>query len=233
VRLNKLSVIIPVFNEGRHLDALLAKVLAVQLPGVVSKEIVIVDDGSTDNTSEILKSYRSHSDFVILRQLKNQGKGAAVRRGIAAASGDIILIQDADHEYDPIHYPELVRPLLDGKAAVVYGSRFKGEIRHMRPMDRWANIFSNLTVNALYQARLTDINTGFKIFTKEVLKDIHLVAARFDFDTEVTVKLLKKGVMIDEVPICYAAREKGAGKKMTWQAAVQMYFGIIKYSVLK
>lgn len=225
----KLSVIIPVYNEERYIDTIIKKVKEVTLPDSMGKEIIVIDDKSTDRTAEILKKYRSDPDIRILSRRKNKGKSQAVHWGIKESTGDIILIQDADLEYDPKFYPRLIKPIIQGQCDVVYGSRFKGSIKNMKFINRVANILSNVTLNLLFFTGITDINTCHKVFKRKALQDIKLVSGSFMFETEVTVKLLKKGYTISEVPIDYVARTKQEGKKITWPRALHMYWGIIKY----
>lgn len=229
----KLSVIIPVYNEERSIGMLLYKVLAVRLGDEITKEIIVVDDGSSDETPHILKSFQGNRLFKILRHEKNQGKGVAVRRGIENATGDLILVQDADLEYDPFDYPELLRPLLAGRAQVVYGSRFKGGVRKMTLINQWGNRLATFSLNLLFRQGLTDVATGFKVFKRETIKGLGLSAQHFDFDTEVTVKLVRKKIKIQEVPIGYVARLPQDGKKMNWLEALRMYLGIFRYGLEK
>ncbi|MDZ4242995.1 MAG: glycosyltransferase family 2 protein [Candidatus Omnitrophota bacterium] len=225
----KLSVIIPVYNEENSLPRILPMVQQAPLPPGVGQEIVIVDDGSTDATPNILEGFRSDQHVKILRHDRNRGKTAAVLTGLRAAAGDIFLIQDADLEYHPSHYPRLLEPILRDKASVVYGSRFKGRILGMRPVNRWANRVSNITFNLLYGTRITDINTCFKVFTRDAFRDMDITTSHFGLDTELTAKLVRRGYAITEVPIDYAARSVEEGKKITWIKAVSMYAGIFRF----
>ncbi len=225
----KLSVIIPVYNEARFIDTVIKKVKSIKLPGEIAKEIIIINDGSTDNTSKILEQYSSDSAIKIFHQEKNMGKSSAVRLGLEKSMGDIILIQDADLEYDPDDYPQLIGPIIKKEASVVYGSRFKGTIEYIPLINRIANILSNMTVNILFHTEITDIHTCYKVFKRNILKNIKITSKRFTFDTEVTVKILKLGYEIYEVPIRYVARTQKEGKKITWFQALEVYWGIIKY----
>lgn len=228
----KLSIIVPVYNEAKTILEIIEKIQNVNLQAGVSKEIIIVNDGSTDGTTEKLRSLESsHPGIMILSQTPNQGKTAAVKFGIAKASGDFILIQDADMEYDPQHYPLLLEPLLRGWADVVYGSRFKGHIRGMTLINRIANEISNKTINILYGTHLTDLHTCFKVFKNHVLKRIEIVSENFTFDTEISVKLLASGYSIYEVPIDYTARKHSEGKKISWGTAVASYLFLLKYGL--
>ena len=223
-----LSIIIPAYNEATTIGAVLEKVLAVPLPGALAREIIVVNDGSTDGTAQALKSWAGHSPITIIHQA-NQGKAGAVRAGMKQASGDILLIQDADLEYDPAQYPGLLQPILEGQTQVVYGSRFLGNIRNMSWVDRFANNVSNTIFRWLYGAVITDINTCYKAFTRKALEGIVLNARNFAFETEITVKFIQKGLFIKEVPIHYAARTRQEGKKIRWGTALQMFWPILRH----
>jgi len=223
----KLSVIMPVYNEEQTLRQILDQVRAVDL---LPKEIIIVDDGSTDGTRGILQEEEGKGDVRVIFHAQNEGKGSAIRTGLAAASGDIILIQDADLEYDPRDYPELIRPILEGRAEVVYGSRFLGGPR--KAMLFWhavANKILTLITNVLYDSILSDMETCYKAFRADVLKSIPLRARRFEFEPEVTAKILKRGIRIYEVPISYTGREYYEGKKIGFQDAIQAFWTLLRY----
>lgn len=205
------------------------KVEAIKLPRGIAKEIIIINDGSTDETFKILEKYKVNPVIKIFQRDINRGKSSAVSLGIEMSTGDVILIQDADLEYNPEDYPKLLEPIIAGKSPIVYGSRFKGTIKRMQLMNRIANIVSNTTLNLLYNTRISDVNTCYKMFRKNVLNDIKLTSKNFTFETEITAKLLNRGYKIYEVPIGYIARSKKQGKKMGWLKALQMYWGIIKY----
>lgn len=224
----KLSIIIPVYNEERTIAQVVDSVISAVLPLDMEREIVIVDDGSKDKTKEILGSYQNHPLINISHQ-ENQGKTAALLSGISWATGDIILIQDADLEYDPAQYPVLLLPILEKKADVIYGSRFLGSIQKMFFINRLANIIFNATLQLLYGVDITDVNTCFKVFRKDVLRGINICSKNFAFETEVTVKLIKRGIKIIEVPIDYVARTSQDGKKIDWIRALEMFWPIIKY----
>lgn len=225
----KLSVIIPVYNEERFIDIVIKKVKSIKLPGDIAKEIIIINDASTDDTGKVLEQYNSDSAIKIFHQEKNMGKSSAVRLGIEMSTGDIILIQDADLEYNPDDYPQLIGPIIKNEASVVYGSRFKGTIENMPLINRIANSLSNITVNILFHKKITDIHTCYKVFKRDILKSIKITSKRFTFDTEVTDKILKLGYEIYEIPIRYNARTQKEGKKITWFQALEVYWGIIKY----
>lgn len=222
----KLTVIIPVFNEVKTVREIIRR---VQATGLVA-EILVVDDGSKDGTRELLAEIQDTSNLKVILHERNQGKGAAVRTGIAQASGDLILIQDADLEYDPRDYPALLRPVQEGIADVVYGSRFLGAAR--RPILFWnmvANKILTLTTNILYNNILTDMETGYKLFKREVVLGIPLHARGFEFEPEFTAKILKKKVRIFEVPITFNPREYSEGKKIKAKDAVIALWTLIKY----
>ena len=224
----KLSIIIPAYNEEHTIETVIDAVKSVKHQDNLEKEIIIVNDGSTDRTAQILDKYTSDPVIKIFHQ-KNMGKTAALSEGIKDATGDIILIQDADLEYMPDHYPKLVEPILKGETAVVYGSRFKGTIKDMTFINRFANVLSNIVFNLLFKTNITDINTCYKIFKKDIIKNITIESKDFTFETEVTAKLINQGQKIIEIPIDYVARSKEEGKKINWLKAWKMFWGIIKY----
>jgi glycosyltransferase involved in cell wall biosynthesis len=227
-KLRKLSVIVPVFNERNTVVEVLRRMRAVELPDGIEREIIVVDDGSGDGTRDVLRQLGDSTVRIILHK-DNQGKGAAVRTGIDVASGDYVLIQDADLEYDPEDWPKLIAPVLRGKARVVYGSRFTGERRNMLFLHWVGNRFLSLVTNVLYNSTLSDMETCYKLFDRRVLDGIRLHADRFDFEPEFTAKMLRRGIRIYEVPISYAGRELSEGKKITWQDGVTALWTLVKY----
>jgi glycosyltransferase involved in cell wall biosynthesis len=223
----KLTVVIPAYNERATVEEIVSRVRAVGL----ADEIVLVDDGSTDGTRELLAQMaKTDPALRILFHERNLGKGAAVATGIRAAQGDLVLIQDADLEYDPREYPALLKPIEEGKADVVFGSRFLGAPR--RPTMFWhmvANQILTLMTNVLYNSILSDMETGYKLFRREVLLAIPLRARRFDFEPEITAKLLKRGARIFEVPISFNPRDYAEGKKIGLKDAFVAIWTLLKY----
>jgi glycosyltransferase involved in cell wall biosynthesis len=225
----KLSILIPAYNEESTIIPVVDAVRGVGLPLGMEREIIIVNDGSTDGTARELARLNGDPRIRVFHQPLNQGKTAALRRCIREASGDLLLVQDADFEYSPSEYPKLLKPLLAGGADVVYGSRFMGTIRHMKGVNRWANVVSNITFRLLYGKNITDINTCLKLFRARDIKGLDIVSEHFAFETEVTAKLVKKGLRIMEVPIAYEARSEAQGKKINWPTALGMYAAIIRF----
>jgi glycosyltransferase involved in cell wall biosynthesis len=225
-RYRKLSVIVPLFNERNTVVEIVRRMRAVELP--LEREIVIIDDGSEDGTRDVLPQLLD-STVRVVRHTVNRGKGAAIRSGLEHITGDVVLIQDADLEYDPDDWPRLLAPLLKGRAQVVYGSRFTGERRNMLFLHWVGNRFLSLMTNVLYNTTLSDMETCYKLFDRDVLDRIHLVSERFDFEPEVTAKVLKQGVRIYEVPVSYAGRELDEGKKITWRDGFAAFWTLVKY----
>ena len=220
-----LSVVMPVYNERNTLEEIVGRVLAVPL----RIELVAVDDASTDGSREILERLSREHGFRVCRQERNQGKGAAVRRGIAEATGDIIVVQDADLEYSPEEFPELIELIVKGKADAVFGSRFIGRHRCFLFTHYLANLFLNLVTNVLYNTTMTDMETCFKAVRSELLKSLDLRSNRFGIEPEITAKLFKRGARVYEVPITYEGRDYSEGKKITWKDGFPALWTLIKY----
>lgn len=219
----KLSIVVPVFNEKDTVLQVIQAIQNVSLQEGIAKEIIVVNDGSSDGTQDALTKLSGQGNVRIFHHSENRGKTFAVKFGLEQMTGDAVVIQDADLEYSPSDYPRLLEPILRGEAQIVYGSRFMGTIKDMAFINRFANTISNLTINGLYGTSITDFHTCLKLFNREVLKEIDIVSQKFSFDTEVTAKLLKKGFKIKEIPIQYKARSRSEGKKITWSTALESY----------
>jgi glycosyltransferase involved in cell wall biosynthesis len=223
---NLLSVIVPVYNERTTVNEIVRRMRAVELP--IDREIIIVDDGSSDGTEKALGAMED-STVRVLRHDGNQGKGAAIRTGLAVARGDLILIQDADLEYDPEDWPKLLAPILRGRAHVVYGSRFTGERKNMLVWHWIGNRLLSAVTNLLYNTTLSDMETCYKLFDRRVLDGITILSDRFDFEPEITAKVLRTGHRIYEVPISYTGREFAEGKKITWRDGFSALAALVRY----
>ena len=225
----QVSVIIPCFNEKDTISAIIEK---VENATVFIKEIIIVDDLSTDGTREILEKINNPIIKILFHQ-KNQGKGAALRTGFSKVSGDICIIQDADLEYDPSEYPKLIKPIIDNKADVVFGSRFKGDAAH-RVVYFWhrvGNGFLTLLSNLFTDINLSDMETCYKVFRKDIIHSIKIKENRFGFEPEITAKVAKMNLRIYEVGISYYGRTYAEGKKITWRDGIRAIYCIIKYNI--
>lgn len=225
----KLSVLVPVYNERATIEKVVERVLAVDL-GDLEREVILVDDGSTDGSREVLASLEDPPLVRVFYHDVNQGKGAAVRTAMFRATGDIMLVQDADLEYDPRDYRIVLQPMLEGRADVVYGSRFLGGPR--RAMLFWhmvGNHMLTLLTNVLYDSIISDMETCYKAFRSEVIRDVVLRAKKFELEPELTAKILKRGYRIYEVPISYDGREYTDGKKITWRDGPDAAWTLLRY----
>ncbi|EKD62150.1 MAG: dolichyl-phosphate mannose synthase related protein [uncultured bacterium] len=220
-----LTIIIPVYNEVATVGKVIAQVKKRRIPGV-KREVIVVDDGSTDGSRQKVQKING---ITLLIQKKNQGKGAAIRRALQVAQGDYILIQDADLEYDPHDYQKLLEPVLKKRAEVVYGSRFLGPHKNMLFWHFLANQCVSFLTNILYNSTLSDIEVGYKVFPRKLGLSLNLQARGFDFEPEITAKILKRGIRIFEVPISYYGREYSDGKKITSKDAMIALFTLLKY----
>ena len=227
---HSLSVVVPVYNERTTVVEILRRMRQVDLP--VDLEIVVVDDGSNDGTEKVLGALED-STVRVIHHTSNQGKGAAIRTGLEHARGDLLLIQDADLEYDPDDWPRLLAPVLKGKAQVVYGSRFTGERRNLMFWHWVGNRFLSLVTNVLYNTTLSDMETCYKLFDRRVLDGITIKSDRFEFEPEITAKVLRRGYRIYEVPISYSGRDFDEGKKITWTDGFGALATLVRYRFWK
>ena len=220
----------PVYNEAKTVREIMARVEASDI-GDVRKELIVVDDGSTDGTRDVLRQLEDSQIHKIYFHGHNMGKGAALRTALTYASGDIILIQDADLEYDPAEYADLIKPILEGRADVVYGSRLSGG-KVSRAFNFWhyiGNKVLTLTTNVLYNAVLSDMETCYKVFRADVIKNIQIKSNRFDFEPEITAKVLRRKYKLYEMPISYYGRDFSEGKKITWRDGFAAVWALVKY----
>jgi glycosyltransferase involved in cell wall biosynthesis len=225
-----LSVIVPVYNERNTVAEILRRIRAVELP--LQLQVIVVDDGSSDGTDKVLAALEDSTVRVVTHP-ENRGKSAAVRTGIETARGELVLIQDADLEYDPDDWPRLLDPVLKGKADVVYGSRFTGEHRSMRPTQWLGNRLLTLTTNVLYRSTLSDMETCYKLFDRRVLDGVTIESDRFDFEPEITAKVLRRGYRIYEVPVSYAGRDASEGTKFEWRDGVRALATLVRYRLAR
>ncbi len=235
--ISTLSIIIPVYNEEKFVIPLLERVISVPLINQINKEIIIVDDASTDNSSSLIRTFISEhqsENIIYFVHPKNQGKGASIKKGVELASGDIIIIQDADLEYNPLEYNRLIKPICDGFADVVYGSRFVGSNPH-RVLYYWHKVGNTLLTwlsNVFSNLNLTDMETCYKAFKTDVVKNIKLKEKRFGFEPEITAKIAKiKNIRIYEVGISYYGRTYIDGKKINWKDGLRAIWVILKYNL--
>jgi len=220
-----LSVVMPVYNEHATVEEIVRRVLAVP----VRSELVVVDDASTDGTRELLASLAAECGFKLVLAERNRGKGASVRRGIQETTGEVIVVQDADLEYSPEEYPELIDLIVKGKADAVFGSRFIGRHRCFSFTHYLGNLFLNLVTNVLYNTTMTDMETCFKAVRADVLKALSLESDRFGIEPEITAKLFKRGARVYEVPITYEGRDYSEGKKISWKDGFPALWTLVKY----
>jgi glycosyltransferase involved in cell wall biosynthesis len=227
-KIRKLSVIVPVFNERTTLVEVIRRMRTVELPDGIEREIIVIDDGSSDGTRDVLRQL-GDSTVRVLKHDTNRGKGAAVRTGLQVASGDYVLIQDADLEYDPEDWPKMIAPVQRGRARVVYGSRFTGERRNMLFLHWVGNRVLSLVTNVLYNTTLSDMETCYKLVDRSLMLDLGLRSNRFDIEPEITAKILKRRIRIYEVPISYTGREFDEGKKITWRDGFAALWTLAKF----
>lgn len=224
----KLSVVIPVYNERGTVAELVRRVQAVP----IDKEILLIDDGSTDGTPAVLATLAEQPGVRLIRHERNRGKGAALRTGFAAATGDVVIVQDADLEYDPAEYPRLLQPIVDGRADVVYGSRFSGNVARIHLFwHRVANGILTFVSNVFTNLNLSDIESCYKVFRREVVQGMTLRENRFGIEPELTAKIARGRWRVYEMPISYSGRDYSEGKKIGWRDAVRALYCIVRYSI--
>ena len=230
----KISIIIPVYNEEKTISKILDKIADLNFREIdkkIKKEIIIVNDGSKDKSEKIIKQYLSNNtkqnEFIYIKK-ENQGKGSALRKGFEIASGDIITIQDADLEYNPEDFKKLINPIIKGKEKVIYGSRFLKKHKQKYRIYFFGNKFLSFLTKILYNARITDMETCYKVFRKDVIKSLDLKSNKFDIEPEITSKILRKRIKIKEIPISYSPRSIEEGKKIGWRDGLVAIFVLIK-----
>lgn len=228
IMFKKISIIVPVYNEEKTLRQILEKLKATDF-SPLEKEIIIVNDASSDGTAAILAELVKTENYKIITHEKNAGKGAAIRTGFKSATGDLVTIQDADLEYDPAELAKLTKPILDGQADVVYGSRMLGSHKTNNFYYYLGNKFLSLATNILYNTSLTDMETCYKVIKTDIVKNINIVSNRFDFEPEITAKILRGGHRIFEMPISYCGRNFKEGKKITWRDGIKALWVLVKY----
>lgn len=231
--MNKISIIVPIYNEIQTINQILEKIAQANFCDM-EKEIILVDDCSTDGTRDLLKELEKNNKYKIYYHQKNQGKGAAIKTAIKEVTGDIVVIQDADLEYDPKEYKELIKLILENKADVVYGSRLSGAkaSRSFKFSHLLGNKFLTLLTNILYDTTLTDMETCYKAFKADVIKSINIRSNKFDFEPEITAKIMKKKCSLYEVPISYYGRDYNEGKKITWNDGFGAVIALLKYKFI-
>lgn len=229
--IKKLSIVIPVYNEEKTIKSILSKVMMVDL-GDINKEIILVDDGSTDGTIKVLeKLKKEHHKLKVVYKERNSGKGATLKEGFKHTTGDYVIVQDADLEYDPKDYVKLLEALKYDHTDVVYGSRFSGTYEDMSNLHYFGNKLLTLVTNMLFGVMLTDMETCYKLLPGDFIRSVDIKSQRFNFEPEITAKALREGLRIREVPISYRGRSRGEGKHLTWKDGLSALFTLIKFRI--